>query len=74
MSRAPRLTGGELLSALQRAGFGVLRIRGSHHFIAHPDGRRTVVPIHGHEIIGPGLLAQILWDCQLTVAALEDLR
>ena len=59
---------------LQRAGFSVLRIRGSHHFLSHPDGRRTVVPVHGHEIIGVGLLTQILRDCRLTVSDLEGLR
>ena len=29
--------------------------------------RVTVVPIHGGEIIGPGLLTSILRTCELTV-------
>jgi predicted RNA binding protein YcfA (HicA-like mRNA interferase family) len=65
MSRAPRLTGDELVTALESLGFSVLRIKGSHHFLRHADGRCTVVPVHSGEIIGPGLLRKILRDCQL---------
>jgi predicted RNA binding protein YcfA (HicA-like mRNA interferase family) len=71
MIRAPRLSGPDLIAALQKAGFQVLRIRGSHHFLRHPDGRSTVVPVHGAEIIGPGLLSRILRECALN---LDDLR
>jgi predicted RNA binding protein YcfA (HicA-like mRNA interferase family) len=53
------------LSALSKAGFAVARIKGSHHFLRHPDGRGTVLPIHAGETIGPGLLAAILRDCEL---------
>ena len=31
----------------------------------HPDGRRTVVPVHAGETIGPGLLSKILWDTEM---------
>jgi len=66
MSKLPSVTGREVISALERAGFAVARVRGSHHFLVHGDGRRTVVPVHSGETIGPGLLAQILRDCQIT--------
>ena len=66
MKKLPGLTGREMIEILGRAGFEVVRIKGSHHFLLHPDGRRTVVPVHGKETIGPGLLAQILRDCELT--------
>ncbi|MCL1464733.1 type II toxin-antitoxin system HicA family toxin [Argonema galeatum] len=66
MSKLPSLTGSEVIAALERGGFAVARVRGSHHFIVHDDGRRTVVPVHSGETIGPGLLAQILRDCQIT--------
>jgi predicted RNA binding protein YcfA (HicA-like mRNA interferase family) len=71
MSRNPRVSGDELIRALERAEFVVARIRGSHHFMRHEDGRRTVVPTHAGEIIGPGLLSKILRDCQFTP---EDLH
>jgi predicted RNA binding protein YcfA (HicA-like mRNA interferase family) len=66
MTRLPRLTGKEIIIALRRAGFEVVRIKGSHHFLQHPDGRVTVIPVHSSEIIGPGLMAKILLDCDLS--------
>jgi predicted RNA binding protein YcfA (HicA-like mRNA interferase family) len=73
MSRTPRLTGPELIAALANAGFSVLRVKGSHHFLRHQDGRSTVVPAHSGETIGPGLLHKILRDCQITAAQLSEL-
>ena len=66
MTRLPRLTGMRVIAALRKAGFVILRVRGSHHFLHHPDGRQTVVPVHRAETIGPGLLSQILRDCGMT--------
>jgi len=65
MPRLPRLRGREVIASLRRAGFVVLRIRGSHHFLQHPDGRRTVVPVHTGEVVGPGLLNKILNDVEM---------
>ena len=65
MTSIPSLTGKELLSILKKAGFVVLRVKGSHHFLHHNDGRSTVVPVHSGETIGPGLFAKIIRDCDL---------
>ena len=65
MSKLSSLTGREIITTLKKIGFEVIRIRGSHHFIQHPDGRCTVVPVHSGEPIGIGLLNQIIKDCQL---------
>jgi len=73
MSRVPRVTGPELIAALAKAGFTVLRVKGSHHFLRHPDGRTTVVPTHSGETIGPGLVHKILRDCQMTAEQLSKL-
>src|SRR4029077_12940568 len=73
MSRTPRVTGAELISALEKGGFRVLRVKGSHHFLRHQDGRSAVVPTHSSETIGPGLLHKILRDCQLTADQLGEL-
>ena len=54
MSRLPRLRGKQVLAALRRAGFDVIRVRGSHHLLRHPDGRTTVVPVHVGEQISTG--------------------
>jgi predicted RNA binding protein YcfA (HicA-like mRNA interferase family) len=73
MSRLPRLTGREIMAALTKAGFVVSRIKGSHHRLRHPDGRVTTVPVHGSEIIGPGLLSRMLRDCDLSREEFETL-
>jgi len=62
-----------VVRALRRAGFEVVRTRGSHQFLQHPDGRATVVPVHVREEIGPGLLRKILSDCELTKEQFEAL-
>ncbi len=66
MSRLPRATGAEVVRALGKLGFEVVRVRGSHHFVQHPDGRSTVVPVHSGEVIGPGLMSKILRDVELS--------
>ena len=66
MSRYPALSGKQPLLALQRMGFELIRVRGSHHFLRHRDGRKTVVPVHSSEIIGPGLLNSILRQVQIS--------
>jgi predicted RNA binding protein YcfA (HicA-like mRNA interferase family) len=73
MSRTPRVTGAEVIAALGKVGFSVLRVKGSHHFLRHEDGRSVVVPMHAGETIGPGLLHKILRNCQLTADQLTEL-
>jgi len=65
MTRLPRVTGQQVVAALQRAGFEIIRIKGSHHFLQHTDGRCTVVPVHRGEVIGPGLMTKILRNCEI---------
>lgn len=71
MTSFPSLTGKELLFALKKAGFSVVRVRGSHHFVHHPDGRSTVVPVHAGESVGSGLISKILRDCELSREQLQ---
>jgi predicted RNA binding protein YcfA (HicA-like mRNA interferase family) len=66
MSKLPAITGTDLIKALGKFGFRIVRTKGSHHFLRHPDGRCTVVPVHRGETTGRGLLAQILRDCEIT--------
>ncbi len=71
--RLPRVSGAEVVVALRRAGFEVVRSRGSHRFLRHQDGRATVVPVHSGETLGPGLLTRILRDVDLTSERLTEL-
>ena len=73
MSTYSAVTGKTLILALQKIGFEVLRIKGSHHFLRYPDGRTTVVPVQSGETLGPGLLSKILRDTEQTRDELEEL-
>lgn len=66
MSKFPSVTGAELIKALGKVGFEVVRIKGSHHRVEHPDGRRSTIPVHGKESLGPGILLKILRDVEMT--------
>jgi predicted RNA binding protein YcfA (HicA-like mRNA interferase family) len=57
------ISGSELIKVLQRAGFEVIRQRGSHVSLSKGE-YRTVVPLHDE--IAPGTLADILRQCGLT--------
>jgi predicted RNA binding protein YcfA (HicA-like mRNA interferase family) len=57
----------KVLRALERLGFVVVRRRGSHVFLRHPDGRATVVPVHPGEDIGRGLVRKIIRDAGVEV-------
>jgi predicted RNA binding protein YcfA (HicA-like mRNA interferase family) len=69
----PRLKGKELIKVLGRAGFEVIRVKGSHHRLKHHDGRITTVPVHAGDTIGSGLLGKILKDCELSEDELKKL-
>jgi predicted RNA binding protein YcfA (HicA-like mRNA interferase family) len=73
MSTLPAVTAQRLIKVLGKLGFEVVRKKGSHHFLRHPDGRCTVVPVHRGETIGKGLLAQIIRDCETTIEELKKL-
>ena len=73
MSRFSAPTGTQLIKALRKLKFDVIREKGSHRFLRHADGRCTTVPIHRGETIGRGLLAQILSDCDITRDELQKL-
>jgi len=72
MTTFPSITGNRLIRTLRKFGFEVIRVKGSHHFLQHLDGRSTVVPQHRGESIGRGLLAQILRDCDITREELQN--
>jgi predicted RNA binding protein YcfA (HicA-like mRNA interferase family) len=62
------LSGREIVRALERAGFVVARVSGSHHILYHADdrSRRTVVPVHRSAALKRGTLRGILKQAKLT--------
>ncbi|MBK9073625.1 MAG: type II toxin-antitoxin system HicA family toxin [Flavobacteriales bacterium] len=68
MDKLPVISGKDLLRLLQKMGFVVVRINGSHHRLRHADGRVTTVPVHGNADLPKGLLRKIIReDLKLTV-------
>lgn len=75
MAPLPTLSGKAVVRALQRDGFEVLRVSGSHQILKHPDrtGSKVVVPVHGSRDLPRGTLRSILDQAGLTVAEFIDL-
>ncbi|MBI2107787.1 type II toxin-antitoxin system HicA family toxin [Candidatus Woesearchaeota archaeon] len=60
MAKLPKLTGRELAKVIEKFEFTYSHTTGSHMVYKHPDGRRTTIPHHAGEEIGPGLLNKII--------------
>jgi len=60
MPQLPTISGKTFLKFLLTIGFVVVRIKGSHHRLKHPDGRITTVPIHKNIELPKGLLRKII--------------
>jgi len=58
--KLPKFTGKQLGRAIEKFGFVYCHTKGSHMIYKHPDGRRTTIPHHSGEHIGPGLLIKII--------------
>jgi predicted RNA binding protein YcfA (HicA-like mRNA interferase family) len=70
MPPLPSVSGVRIVRALERHGFKVARVAGSHHIMRHPDGRGTTVPVHGSRDVAKGTLRGILNDVGMTIAQL----
>jgi predicted RNA binding protein YcfA (HicA-like mRNA interferase family) len=73
MPPLPSLPGDRVVRALERAGFTIARVHGSHHIMRHPDGRGTTVPVHAGRDVAKGTLRGILADIGLSIEELRKL-
>ena len=65
--RLPRVTADEVLRALSRDGWFIIRQRGSHVVLAHPTkSGLAVVPRHQGRTLTPGVINSILTQAELT--------
>ncbi len=73
-SHLPVARARQVLSAPQRAGFIVDRVRGSHYILAHPGdpARAVTVPFHGAKDLKPGTLRNIIRQAGLTVEEFRE--
>jgi len=53
-----------MVAFLQRQGFAVVRVRGSH-YILKKEQLRTSVPVHGTQTLRVGTMTAILWDIEM---------
>jgi len=74
MPKLSPIRGRDLVSILEKLGFKIIRQKGSHLRLVHPDGRKTTVPIHSGEKVGKGLLRKIIRDISLSPQEFEKLR
>jgi predicted RNA binding protein YcfA (HicA-like mRNA interferase family) len=60
-ARLPAVNGKQAIAALEKGGWYVKRIRGSHHVLRHPSIPDAIpVPVHGSRPLKRGTLASIL--------------
>jgi predicted RNA binding protein YcfA (HicA-like mRNA interferase family) len=58
--KQPVISGKDLIKFLEQEEFIIVRIKGSHYRMKHPDGRVTTVPVHKNEDLPKGLLRKIV--------------
>jgi predicted RNA binding protein YcfA (HicA-like mRNA interferase family) len=68
------ISGRKLCKILEKLGFEKIHHAGSHARYRHEDGRITVVPVHGDEELGKGLVAEILKQIKLSRENYDRLR
>ncbi len=66
------VTGEQLAKAIERKGWYLLRINGSHHIYGKPGERaKPSIPFHGKKALKVGLLHKLMRDAGITE---NDLR
>jgi len=73
MPQLPILSGTEVVKALERGGYKVVRQRGSHMRMVNPIRPLWPVTVPRHRTIGRGLLRKIIQDAGLSVEQFLEL-
>ncbi len=74
MPKLPALSPQKVIAILEKKGFILKRVTGSHYIFAHPETKRRVtVPFHSDREVARGTLLQILEDAGLSREELQDL-
>ena len=73
MPKLPSLTPQKIIKVLEKKGFVLDRIKGSHHVYYHPETkRRVVVPLHKQDL-PKGTLLEILKQADISKEELRNL-
>jgi len=74
MPKLPTLTPQKIITILERRGFVLDRIKGSHHIFYQPETkRRVIVPVHRNDL-PVGTLVEILKQAGIERDELRDLQ
>lgn len=77
MPRLPRIEGRVLIGAMERDGFDVVRVKGSHFILQKTFAGGEVVtipvPVHAGRIVKVGTLSGILRKARISRERLEEL-
>jgi predicted RNA binding protein YcfA (HicA-like mRNA interferase family) len=60
------VNGKQVIEILEKNGWRVIRVKGSHYRLAKGE-KRTTVPVHGSKDLGRGLLAEIERQTEVTL-------
>ncbi len=74
MSKLISISGRKMCKIVEILGFKKVHQVGSHVRYVHQDGRKTVVPVHGDEELGKGLLNAILKQIDFSREDYDRLR
>jgi len=67
MASEPAVSGKEAIRALERLGFRLERVEGSHHMLVKSGFPHTVVvPVHGSQALPKGTLRSIIRIARIT--------
>jgi len=73
MTNVPAISFQQLIKKVTELGFQKTRQKGSHIRFAHPDGRKTTIPDHGHKTVPRGLLSKIIrYDLEMEIKDFFD--
>lgn len=74
MSKLPAPTPLQIIKILERSGFILDRVRGSHHIYIHSElKKRVTVPLHKRDL-PKGTLSEILKQAGIDKKELNDLK
>ena len=71
MAKLPRASGKGMVRFLEREGFQLVRVTGSHHYLARGN-QRTSVPVHANRPLKLGTLRNILRAIDMTPEDFAD--
>lgn len=73
MPKLPSLTPQKIIKVLEKKGFVLDRVKGSHHIYYYPETkRRVVVPLHKRDL-PKGTLLEILQQAGISKEELRDI-